>query len=521
MGNILHESVPVSKDEAENAIVRTHGGQPRPALPAEGEVLHHHELLHMIDGYESERGVKTAGHRAYFLKGPGLILNLALIQYGLEFLRSRGYTPVQPPFFMNKDVMAAVAQLDDFDEQLYKVIGEGDDEKYLIATSEQPMCSLHRGEWLEEKALPIRYAGWSSCFRKEAGSHGKDTWGIFRVHQFDKIEQFAITEPEKSWEMHEEMMAVAEEFYQSLGLAYRVVTIVSGELNNAAAKKYDLEAWFPGFEEYRELVSCSNCTDYQSRGMETRCGAKKKGDRAKKYVHMLNSTLCATTRTICCILENFQTADGVQVPEVLVPYTGGVTFFPFVNEKPENVSEKKMAKAAEKKAKAAEGGAPSAAPPAAAPARGGGGGGGGGDAGGEGGKKGKKGKKKEARAAAGGGGGGGGGAAVAAPPVPAAAAPAPVARGGRVSLATEAGLADLEARLTRQSYVEGFEASAEDVIVAVELQYALLKAGKAAPDATYPHTTRWLRHIQALPEAQRRALLATKTGPAESKFFTA
>jgi seryl-tRNA synthetase len=155
----------------------------------------------------------------------------------------------------------------------------------------------------------LRYAGYSTCFRKEAGAHGKDTWGIFRVHQFEKIEQFVITEPGKSWEQFDEMIKVSEEFYQSLGLPYQIVSIVSGALNNAAAKKYDLEAWFPYQGEYKELVSCSNCTDYQSRRLEIRCGVKKMGGREKKYVHCLNATLCATERALCCILENYQTPE--------------------------------------------------------------------------------------------------------------------------------------------------------------------------------------------------------------------
>jgi seryl-tRNA synthetase len=155
----------------------------------------------------------------------------------------------------------------------------------------------------------VRYAGYSTCFRKEAGAHGKDTWGIFRVHQFEKVEQFVITEPEKSWEQFDEMIKFSEEFYQSLGLPYQIVSIVSGALNNAAAKKYDLEAWFPYQGEYKELVSCSNCTDYQSRRLEIRCGVKKMGDREKKYVHCLNATLCASERALCCILENYQTPE--------------------------------------------------------------------------------------------------------------------------------------------------------------------------------------------------------------------
>lgn len=260
---------------------------------------------------------------------------------------NKGYTPIQPPFMMNKDVMSETAQLADFDEQLYKVIG-GNQDQYLIATSEQPLSAFHRKEWLDNKDLPIKYAGISSCFRKEAGAYGKETWGIFRVHQFEKIEQFQYVEPEKSWDAHEEMITNSEEFYQSvrdgddddgdhvqLKLPYRVVMIVSGELNASTSKKYDLEAWFPGYDTYRELVSCSNCTDYQARSMEVRAGlTKKQNDREKRYCHMLNSTLCATERAMCCVVENYQTKDGVIVPEVLRPYMGGRTFLPFTKAKP-------------------------------------------------------------------------------------------------------------------------------------------------------------------------------------------
>jgi seryl-tRNA synthetase len=289
--------------------------------------------------------VAVSGHRGYFLTGMGLLLNQALINYGLAFLMEREYVPVQPPYMMNKEAMAGIAQLEDFDEQLYKVVGE--DEKYLIATSEQPICVFHRNEWLTEKELPRKYAGYSSCFRKEAGSHGRDAWGIFRVHQFEKIEQFVVCPPEDSARHHEEMIAAAEAFYKSLNIAYRVVNIVSGELNNAAAKKYDLEGWFPTLAVYRELVSCSNCTDYQSRAMDVRCG-NKKADGPKRFVHFLNSTLCATTRTICAILENYQTPEGVKVPDVLVPYMGGRTFLPFTREKPVNVNAARIEKAAAK-----------------------------------------------------------------------------------------------------------------------------------------------------------------------------
>jgi seryl-tRNA synthetase len=220
---------------------------------------------------EFERGQKIAGHRGYFLKGFGVLLNQALINYGLNFLTPKEYTALQPPFFMKQSLMQETCQLSDFEENLYKVIGQSVDEpNYLVATSEQPISALYRSEWIEPADLPMRYAGISSCFRKEAGAHGKDVWGIFRVHQFEKVEQFCLTTPEKSWEMHEEMIKIAEDFYKGLELPYRVVNIVSGELNDAAAKKYDLEAWFPGYNAFRELVSCSNCTDFQSRALEVR-----------------------------------------------------------------------------------------------------------------------------------------------------------------------------------------------------------------------------------------------------------
>lgn len=351
IGNLVHESVPDSKDEKDNRVERT-WGEYNKDWKIDGTLgnLHHNEILQLLDGYEAERGARIAGHRGYYLKDAGVLLNQALINYGLNFLVKKGYSILQPPFFMRKSVMMETAQLADFDEQLYKVEGEQDSEAmYLIATSEQPISAFHYHEWLKDSELPLRYGGYSSCFRKEAGAHGKDLWGLFRIHQFEKVEQFCLTTPEKSWEMHEEMIKTTEEFYQSLGLAYHVVTIVSGELNDAAAKKYDLEAWFPGYGTYRELVSCSNCTDYQARGLDVRCGAKKAAEIEKRYVHMLNSTLVATERCMCCILENYQTKDGIKIPKVLIPYMGGVEFIPY---KPNLVAE--FLKNAEKAAKAPE-----------------------------------------------------------------------------------------------------------------------------------------------------------------------
>ncbi|CAG8445911.1 5389_t:CDS:2 [Diversispora eburnea] len=335
IGNIVHDSVIVSSNEEDNDIIKKWEPEnERKPIKKDG-ILSHHEVLFRIDGYDSERGTNIAGHRGYFLTNDGVDFNMALIQYGLSFLRKREYKKLQTPFFMRKEYMAKTAQLEQFDEELYKVGGDGDD-KYLIATSEQPISAFHANEWFERPAeqLPLKYAGYSTCFRKEAGAHGKDTWGIFRVHQFEKVEQFVITEPGKSWEQFDEMVNISEQFYQSLGLPYRIVSIVSGALNNAAAKKYDIEAWFPYQGEYKELVSCSNCTDYQSRRLEIRCGVKKMGDREKKYVHCLNSTLCATERALCCILENYQTTEGVIIPEPLRPYMDGRDFLPFVKSLP-------------------------------------------------------------------------------------------------------------------------------------------------------------------------------------------
>ncbi|KAI8058312.1 seryl-tRNA synthetase [Syncephalis plumigaleata] len=263
IGNLVHDSVPVSMDEDNNEIVRTWNVDDK-TPEHRTDILPHHEVLYRLDGFDAERGSNVAGHR------------------GSSLLMMRSYKKLQTPFMMKKEVMAKTAQLEQFDEELYKVTGD-----VSYCHIEQPISAFHANEWFEKitETLPIRYAGYSTCFRKEAGAHGKDTWGIFRVHQFEKIEQFCLTEPGKSWEMFDEMIATSEAFYQSLGLSYRVVSIVSGALNNAAAKKYDLEAWFPFQGAYKELVSCSNCTDYQSRRLEIRCGSKKMGDREKKYVH--------------------------------------------------------------------------------------------------------------------------------------------------------------------------------------------------------------------------------------------
>ncbi|KAH9822723.1 Serine--tRNA ligase, cytoplasmic [Teratosphaeria destructans] len=340
IGNYVHESVPVSDNEDNNALIRD--WKPDGVEVGKKDCLSHHEVLYRLGGYEPDRAVNIAGHRAYYLTGKGFWLNEALRHYGLGFLDDKGYTPNQPPFFMNRDAMAKTAQLEQFDEELYKVSEKENEpatDKYLIATSEQPISAMHQNEWLNPTDLPIKYAGSSTCFRKEAGSHGKDAWGVFRVHQFEKIEQFVFCKPEDSWKHFDEMIGYSEEFYKSLNIPFRVVAIVSGALNNAASKKYDLEAWFPYQGEYKELVSCSNCTDYQTRELEIRYGQKKQTDASfqKAYVHALNSTLCATERALCCVLENYQTEDGVVVPEPLRKYfPKNDEFLPFVRDLPKD-----------------------------------------------------------------------------------------------------------------------------------------------------------------------------------------
>ncbi|XP_037818984.1 serine--tRNA ligase, cytoplasmic [Lucilia sericata] len=324
VGNHLHESVPVSNDEEENKVERTYGD-----CTKKGKYSHV-DLIVMIDGMNGEKGTVVSGGRGYFLTGAAVFLEQALIQHALHMLYAKDYIPLYTPFFMRKEVMQEVAQLSQFDEELYKVVGKGSekaeeggvDEKYLIATSEQPIAAYHRDEWLPEASLPIKYAGLSTCFRQEVGSHGRDTRGIFRVHQFEKIEQFVLTSPHdnKSWEMMDEMINNAETFCQSLEIPYRVVNIVSGALNHAASKKLDLEAWFAGSAAFRELVSCSNCLDYQARRLLVRYGQTKKMNAAVDYVHMLNATMCATTRVICAILETHQTETGIKVPEPLKKY---------------------------------------------------------------------------------------------------------------------------------------------------------------------------------------------------------
>ncbi|RMF05034.1 serine--tRNA ligase [Candidatus Woesearchaeota archaeon] len=311
--NLLHESVPEGEDEEDNEVVKEWGKKTK----HEFSVVSHPDLLEQLGMADFQQAAKVAGARFYYLMGDIVRVELALQQFALEKLAKKGYTTVAPPHMLRREPYEGVTSLDDFEDVLYKIEGE---DLYMIATSEHPLAALHMGQTINEKNLPLKYAGISPCYRKEAGSHGKDTKGIFRVHHFNKIEQFIFCKPEDSWKYHEELLQNAEEIFQELGLPYRVVNICTGDIGTVAAKKYDLEIWMPAQEKYREAVSCSNCTDYQARRLNIRWTDGKNRD----FLHTLNSTAIATSRVLVGILENFQNKDGtVDIPEALWPYLGG------------------------------------------------------------------------------------------------------------------------------------------------------------------------------------------------------
>ena len=274
----------------------------------------HVELLG--ENLDTERGAKVSGARFVYLKGPLVRLELALVQWAVSMLDERGFTPVVPPVLVRERALIGTGMLPDTEQQLYTV---PEDELYLAGTSEVPLASLHADEILAGGDLPLRYAGFSPCFRREAGAAGKDTQGMFRVHQFDKVEMFAYVEPDQSQAEHERLLAIEEEILQALELPYRVVNISVTDLGASAAKKYDLEAWLPGQERFRELTSCSNTTDFQARRLDIRY---RPGEgKGVRHVHTLNGTAVAVGRTIIAIAENHQREDGsVDIPEVLHPF---------------------------------------------------------------------------------------------------------------------------------------------------------------------------------------------------------
>ncbi len=331
--NIIHESVPVGRDENDNVPIRFWGR-------AKVYKLHLNDFIKQSDGkaeYELydkpfighadavenfgwadiERAAKIAGSRFYYLLEDLVWLDFALTLYALDFLKKQGFVIVNPPYMMRRKAYSGVTAFSDFEEVIYKV---EDEDLYLIATSEHPLAAMHMNETIGEDELPLLYAGVSPCFRKEAGAHGKDTKGIFRVHQFNKVEQFVYCIPDESWEWHERLIENAEKLWRGLGIPYRIVNICTGDLGIVAAKKYDLEAWMPAQGRYREMVSCSNCTDWQSYRLNIRY-AEKRGLPSKGFVHTLNSTAIATTRAITAIIENYQLDDGrVEIPKVLRKY---------------------------------------------------------------------------------------------------------------------------------------------------------------------------------------------------------
>ncbi|HIJ06348.1 serine--tRNA ligase [Methanocalculus sp.] len=317
--NILDETVPVGDDESHNVEIRRVGTIRDFSFP-----IKNHGQLAVEKGWaDFERAARASGTGFNYLKGNLALLDMALQRYAIDLLVKKGFTPVIPPYMMNRSSYEGVTDLSDFEDVMYKI---EDSESYLIATSEHPLCAMYQDEIFEEKSLPLKLAGISPCFRKEIGSHGIDTKGLFRVHQFHKVEQFIFCKPDDSPRFHEELLANAEELYTNLGLPYHVVLICTGDIGTVAAKKYDIEVWMPREEAYREVVSCSNCTSYQA----VRLGMRMRDPddfEMKYHIHTLNSTEVATSRTIRAILENYQYEDGsVGIPTVLRPYMNDQEF---------------------------------------------------------------------------------------------------------------------------------------------------------------------------------------------------
>ncbi|MFH1404006.1 MAG: serine--tRNA ligase [Candidatus Altiarchaeota archaeon] len=311
--NILHDSVPVGESEEDNVVVRTWGDASKPGF----ELKHHGDIAVELGLADFDRAVKISGAGFYFLKGDLALMDYALMMMGIEMLVGKGYTLVEPPLMMRRKPYEGVTDLADFENVMYKI---NEEDEYLIATSEHPMAAMYMNEILEESDLPLKYCGISPCFRREIGKHSIDERGLFRVHQFNKIEQFVFSKPEDGWSLHEELVSNAEELLKAVGIPYRVVNVCTGDIGTVAAKKYDIEGWSPREGKYIELMSCSNCTSYQA----ARLGIRYRHGQEKNPVHTLNATMVATSRALRLILENYQTADGkVRVPEALQKRMGG------------------------------------------------------------------------------------------------------------------------------------------------------------------------------------------------------
>jgi seryl-tRNA synthetase len=318
--NLLHESVPIGPDNSANQEIFKWGEIPK----FDFEIKGHEELAKNLGILDLERAAKTAGARFYYLKGDLVKLGFAITAFALDFLsrHEKGYNLIQPPYMINRDSMAGTIITDDFKESIYKVENQGkgeDQDLFLIGTSEHAVASMYGNEILDGKNLPFRYGSISPCFRKEAGAHGKEQKGIFRVHQFEKVEQFIFSKPEDSWKLQEEMLENAKEFYRQLEIPYRVVLLSSGDMGKVSARTFDIEAWMAEQNAYREIGSISNCLDYQARRLKIRF--RDKTNEETQYVHTLNGTLVAIERTMVAIMENNQTKDGhVNIPNVLQKY---------------------------------------------------------------------------------------------------------------------------------------------------------------------------------------------------------
>jgi seryl-tRNA synthetase len=314
--NLLHDSVPVGKDEKDNVVIKVWGKPPK----FDFQPKNHLEILENLGLIEMEKAAKVAGAGFYYMKEELVLLDQAIQKFAIDLLRKKGYKLIQPPYMLRKDAYMGVTDLEAFHDVLYKIEGE---DLYMIATSEHPLGAMFMNEVFSKKDLPLKLIGVSPCFRKEVGTHGKYTKGLFRVHQFHKVEQFIFCLPEDSWKLHEELQQNSEELYQSLGLHYRVVNVCTGDIGSIAAKKYDIEVWMAD-GQFRESGSNSNCTDYQARRLNIKY-RQKEGQAPIGFVHTLNNTALATSRTIIAIVEQYQQKDGsVVIPKALRPYMNGI-----------------------------------------------------------------------------------------------------------------------------------------------------------------------------------------------------
>jgi len=315
IGNIMHDKVPKGKDEKDNEVVKKWGKKPKVGF----KIKNHVELVESLDIGDFDSSGNTSGKGFYFLKGDLGLLQQALVRFGIDFMLGKGYIYIEPPLMLRKEVLGAALDLEEFEKTIYSVNGE---DLCLIGTSEYALLGMYAGEAILEKNLPKKYFAYSMCFRKEVGAHGINEKGLWRTHQFNKVEQFVFCKAEDSWKYFDELLKNSEEIMKALELPYRVVEMCSGDLSSWKARSYDIEVWRPTIRDYGEVMSLSNCTDYQARNL----GIKSVDEKGKRRVlHTLNNTVLASSRMMVAILENFQTKEGtVRIPKVLWPYMGGV-----------------------------------------------------------------------------------------------------------------------------------------------------------------------------------------------------